>query len=178
MATWVVVLEAVIDEEARTGIHEDELLALGEVLAHHFPVIAGTGWSYETELWVEDNMASGALLTAERLVQAAARQIGLATSEIVRVDIRNAHAIESGVIDWGAAPGARLGIESASPAKKAARAQNALPAGKATPAKKRTAKTRTAKKRPAKKAPAARKSPAGKAAATKGPDTGRRNQRS
>lgn len=165
MAIWVVVLEAVIDEEARAGIEEGELHALGKVLAQHFPVIAGTGWSYETELWVEDNMASGALLAAERLVQAAAREIGLATSEIVRVDIRNAHAIESGVIDWGAAPGARLAIQTAERAqKKEAPAQTALPSGKAPPAKKRAAR----KAPPAKqRAPAKKAAPSKKAARTR-----------
>ena len=148
MAVWVVVLEAIVDQDAQTGFDEENLDALAGALAEHFPVIAGTGRSYETELWVEDSMASGALLTAERLVQAAAREIGLATTEIVRAELRSARAIESGLIDWGTPPGQRAPASEKATAKKA-------PAKKAPGRKKATTTKATAGKAPAtKRAPA------------------------
>jgi hypothetical protein len=135
VAVWVVVLEAIADRDARTGFDEESLDALAGALAEHFPVIAGTGRSYETELWVEDSMASGALLTAERLVQAAAREIGLATTEIVRAEVRSARAIEAGIINWGTPPGQKAAAAKKAPAKKKAVAAKRAPTKRA-PAKK------------------------------------------
>jgi hypothetical protein len=143
MAVWVVVLEAVVDENIESAINEDDLLALNDALAGNFAVVAGTDRSFEAELWVEDNMASGALLAAERLVQYAARDVGLAASEFVRAEIRSARAIEEGLVAYGAAPG-QIQAEKAASEKRAAR--KALP-------KKAGAKKAPARKAPEKKVP-------------------------
>ncbi len=144
MAVWVVVLEAVIDTNVDNPFDQEDLVALQEALAENFSVVAGTDTSYEAELWVEDNMPSGALLSAERLVQYAARDVGLGTTEFVRAEVRSARAIEEGLVAYGAAPG-QLQAERAAAEAKAARAAKRA-ATKKTPGKKAAARKAAGKK--------------------------------
>ncbi|MDQ4133928.1 MAG: hypothetical protein M3179_12160 [Actinomycetota bacterium] len=148
MAVWVVVLEAVVDKDVGSPFNEDDLVALSDALADNFAVVAGTDRSYEAELWVEDNMPSGALLSAERLVQYAARDVGLRTTEFVRAEVRSARAIEEGLVAYGAAPG-QLQAERAAEEAKAARAAKraaAKEAGTEKAAKKAVARKKTVRK--------------------------------
>jgi hypothetical protein len=150
---WVVVLEAVADEEPDPGIQPDDLDAFADALADHYPVVAGTSRSYEAEIWVEENTAGGAMLVAQRLWQAAVREVGLPIWDVLRGEARDARAIESGQLGWGQAPGDEA--EEATAPDPAA-------------AKKAAAKKAAAKKAPGKKV-AGKKAPGKKAAAEGGP---------
>ncbi len=197
MGIWVVVLEAVATErELRgLGIEPGALSDLADELAGNYAVVSERPGAYETELWVEEGTAGGAVLAAQRLCQAAVRFLGLPAWEVVRAEARDAHALETGAIDWPDPPvtdepaeldpvpialdtvtapapaktarARKAAIKKAATTKAATRKAEPKKAatGKAEP-RKATAKKATAKA-PAKKA--ATKAPAKKAAARKAP---------
>ena len=183
MGIWVVVLEAVLGpDDGPDEIGPDDLDALAEELTDYYPVVAGTPTSYEAELWVEDNTAGGAMLTAQRIWQGAVREAGLPMWEVLRAEARDARALESGRLAWASAPGgdagagepeaepepeAELDLEpeprpEPEPRKKAVLTKKAV--RKKTAPKKATAKKATAKKAVVDKKPAAKKGRAGKGA--------------
>ena len=115
-----------------------------EELAAHYAVVTERPGAYETELWVEEGTAGAAILAAQRLSQAAVRFLGLPAWEVVRAEARDAHALETGLIDWpeppdtgdeapeldppppvelAPAPRKRKPAAAKAPAKKAARAK-------------------------------------------------------
>ena len=106
MGIWVVVLEAVQGpDDGPDEIGPEDLDAFAEELADYYPVVAGSPTSYEAELWVEQNTAGEALLTAQRIWQAAVREAGLPMWDVLRGEARDARALESGRLDWASAPG-------------------------------------------------------------------------
>ena len=106
MGIWVVVLEAVQGPDDGPGeIGPEDLDAFAEELADYYPVVAGSPTSYEAELWVEENTAGSALLTAQRIWQAAVRDAGLPMWDVLRGEARDARALESGRLAWASAPG-------------------------------------------------------------------------
>jgi len=102
LGIWVVVLEAVATEGERVGlgIEPGALDDLADELASHYAVVSERPGAYETELWVEEGTAGGAVLAAQFLWQAAVRYLGLPAWEVVRAEARDAHALEIGIIDW------------------------------------------------------------------------------
>ncbi len=106
MGIWVVILEAVATEGERVGlgIEPGALDDLAEELAGHYAVVSERPGAYETELWVEEGTAGGAVLAAQFLWQAAVRYLGLPAWEVVRAEARDAHALEIGIIDWPSPP--------------------------------------------------------------------------
>ncbi|HWC10533.1 MAG TPA: hypothetical protein VG455_04845 [Acidimicrobiales bacterium] len=156
MGIWVVILEAVQGpDDGPDEIGAEDLDAFAEELADYYPVVAGSPTSYEAELWVEDNTAGGAMLTAQRLWQAAVREAGLPMWDVLRGEARDARALESGRLAWGSAPGDD--IEPTEPAPEAAPEPEPQP----RPAPKARKKAAT-KKAPPRKATA--EAPARKAA--------------
>ena len=106
MGIWVVVLEAVQGpDDGPQEIGPDDLDAFADGLADYYPVVAGSPTSYEAELWVEENTAGEALLTAQRIWQGAVRDAGLPMWDVLRGEARDARALESGRLAWGSAPG-------------------------------------------------------------------------
>jgi len=103
---WVVILEAVAtaDERSGLGVEPGALDDLAEELAKHYAVVSERPWAYETEMWVEEGTAGGAVLAAQFLWQAAVRYLGLPAWEVVRAEVRDAHALEVGIIDWPPPP--------------------------------------------------------------------------
>jgi len=103
---WVVILEAVAtaDERSGLGVEPGALDDLAEELATHYAVVSERPWAYETEMWVEEGTAGGAVLAAQFLWQAAVRYLGLPAWEVVRAEVRDAHALEVGIIDWPPPP--------------------------------------------------------------------------
>ena len=87
MGIWVVILEAVATEGEMAGldIEPDALGDLAEELAANYAVVTERPGAFETELWVEEGTAGGAVLAAQRLCQAAVRFLGLPPWEVVRV---------------------------------------------------------------------------------------------
>jgi hypothetical protein len=148
MGIWVVVLEAVQGpDDGPDEIGPDDLDAFADQLADYYPVVAGTPTSYEAELWVEENTAGEALLTAQRIWQGAVREADLPMWDVLRGEARDARALESGRLAWGSAPGEEAeGGDPEPEPEPPARAAKKAPVKK-TPAKK-------AKKAPVKKAPA------------------------
>ncbi len=106
MGIWVVILEAVATEGDRVGLGPEPgaLEDLAEELAGHYAVVSERRGAYETELWVEEGTAGGAVLAAQFLWQAAVRYLGLPAWEVVRAEARDAHALEIGIIDWPVPP--------------------------------------------------------------------------
>ncbi|MDQ6796420.1 MAG: hypothetical protein M3011_00105 [Actinomycetota bacterium] len=106
MGIWVVILEAVATEGERVGLGPEPgaLDDLAEELAGHYAVVSERPGAYETELWVEEGTAGGAVLAAQFLWQAAVRYLGLPAWEVVRAEARDAHALEIGIIDWPVPP--------------------------------------------------------------------------
>jgi hypothetical protein len=163
MGIWVVVLEAVQGpDDGPDEIGPEDLDAFAEELADFYPVVAGSPTSYEAELWVEENTAGEALLTAQRLWQAAVREAGLPMWDVLRGEARDARALESGRLAWGSAPGELAEAEPETepetepepepepePPKRAVR--------KAAVKKKTAAQKAAPKRTPARKAPATRK---------------------
>ncbi len=100
------ILEAVATEGERAGlgIESGALDDLAEELASHYAVVSERSGAYETELWVEEGTAGGAVLAAQFLWQAAVRYLGLPAWEVVRAEARDAHALEIGIIDWPSPP--------------------------------------------------------------------------
>ncbi len=100
------VLEAVATEGERVGlgIEPGALDDLADELASHYAVVSERPGAYETELWVEEGTAGGAVLAAQFLWQAAVRYLGLPAWEVVRAEARDAHALEVGIIDWPSPP--------------------------------------------------------------------------
>lgn len=116
MGIWVVILEAVATERERVGlgIEPGALDDLAEELAGHYAVVSERPGAYETELWIEEGTAGGAVLAAQFLWQTAVRYLGLPAWEVVRAEARDAHALEIGIIDWPSpAPGPddQLGLD-------------------------------------------------------------------
>ncbi len=106
MGIWVVVLEAIQGpDDSPEEIGPDDLDAFAEALADYYPVVAGSPTSYESELWVEENTAGGAMLVAQRIWQQAVRDAGLPMWDVLRGEARDARALESGRLAWGSAPG-------------------------------------------------------------------------
>src|ERR671916_322630 len=106
MGIWVVVLEAVQGpDDGPEEIGPADLDAFAEELADYYPVVAGSPTSYEAELWVEENTAGEALLTAQRIWQGAVRDAGLPMWDVLRGEARDARALESGRLAWASAPG-------------------------------------------------------------------------
>ncbi len=171
------VLEAVATEGERVGlgIEPGALDDLADELASHYAVVSERPGAYETELWVEEGTAGGAVLAAQFLWQAAVRYLGLPAWEVVRAEARDAHALEIGIIDWPSPPAGPDDQEpdelpppdpvSLGPAP--ARAPRRKAVAKTSPATKVAAKKAVAKKAPAKKAAGkkaiAKKAPAKKA---------------
>jgi hypothetical protein len=143
---WVVVLEAVADEEPDPGIEPDDLDALADALADHYPVVAGTRRSYEAEIWVEENTAGGAMLVAQRLWQAAVREAGLPLWDVLRGEARDARALESGQLGWGQAPGDETGAEAPPEPAPVKKAPPKKAAGKKAAGKKAAGKKAAGKK--------------------------------
>ncbi|MGI9080387.1 MAG: hypothetical protein ACR2GF_06180 [Acidimicrobiales bacterium] len=102
MGIWVVLLESVATAEKRRGLGVDPgaLDDLADELAANYAVVTERPWGYETELWVEDGTAGGAILAAQFLCQTAVRYLGLPPWEVVRAEARDAHALEVGLIEW------------------------------------------------------------------------------
>ncbi len=163
MGIWVVILEAVATEKERVGlgIEPGALDDLAEELAGHYAVVSERPGAYETELWVEEGTAGGAVLAAQFLWQAAVRYLGLPAWEVVRAEARDAHALEIGIIDWPSPPAGTDDQQSdelpapnpvslgPAPRRKAV--------AKKSPATKVAAKKAVAKKAVAKKARSARR---------------------
>ncbi len=162
------ILEAVATEKERVGlgIEPGALDDLAEELAGHYAVVSERPGAYETELWVEEGTAGGAVLAAQFLWQAAVRYLGLPAWEVVRAEARDAHALEIGIIDWPSPPAGPDDEEpdelpssdpvslGPAPARTARRKPPATKAPvKKTVAEKSVAKKAAAKKSPAKKAP-------------------------
>jgi len=103
---WVVILEAVASVGERSGLDVEPgaLDDLAEELAGHYAVVSERPWAYETELWVEEGTAGGAVLAAQFLWQSAVRYLGLPAWEVVRAEARDAHSLEVGIIDWPTPP--------------------------------------------------------------------------
>jgi len=103
---WVVILEAVasVGERSGLGVEPGALDDLAEELAGHYAVVSERPWAYETELWVEEGTAGGAVLAAQFLWQSAVRYLGLPAWEVVRAEARDAHSLEVGIIDWPTPP--------------------------------------------------------------------------
>ena len=99
MGIWVVVLEAVAGDDPST-IEPDDLDALADELAECYPQVAGGPAFYQAEFWVEESNAGGAVMHALRVWQAAIRELGMPSWDVVRAEARDAHAIEAGLIDW------------------------------------------------------------------------------
>ncbi len=164
------ILEAVATEKERVGlgIEPGALDDLAEELAGHYAVVSERPGAYETELWVEEGTAGGAVLAAQFLWQAAVRYLGLPAWEVVRAEARDAHALEIGIIDWPSPP---AGPDDQEPDGLAPPDPVSLgPAPARAPRRKAVAKKVAAKKTPAKKAPAkkaAARKVAGKKAAAK-----------
>jgi hypothetical protein len=160
---WVVVLEAVAGDEPEPGIEPDDLDALADALADHYPVVAGTRSSYEAEIWVEENTAGGAMLVAQRLWQAAVRDAGLPLWDVLRGEARDARALEKGQLQWAQAPGDEAEPEHAAPEAPAPapakKAGDKKAAGKKAAAKKAAGKKAAGKKAAGKKAGAAGAAP-------------------
>src|SRR5436305_11509677 len=105
MEIWVVILEAVAGENDHAlGIEPGACDDLAEELAANYAVVTEGPGAYETELWVEEGTAGGAVLAAQRLWQAAVRYLGLPAWEVVRAEVRDAHALEIGAIPWPSPP--------------------------------------------------------------------------
>lgn len=174
MGIWVVILEAVATEGERggLGIEPGALDDLAEELAGHYAVVKDRPGAYETELWVEEGTAGGAVLAAQFLWQAAVRYLGLPAWEVVRAEARDAHALETGIIDWPDPPvgpdeePAALGPVPPSPPepaprpmRSASKSASAKKVAKKAPTKKVATTTVATKKAPAKKAPAKKVAP-------------------
>ena len=158
MGIWVVILEAVQGpDDGPDEIGPEDLDAFAEELADYYPVVAGSPTSYEAELWVEDNTAGGAMLTAQRLWQAAVREAGLPMWDVLRGEARDARALESGRLAWGSAPG-----EDVEAGAEPAPEPEPEPAPEPPPAPSTRKKKAATKKAPARKATA--EAPARKAA--------------
>jgi len=171
MGIWVVILEAVASEGERVGLGPEPgaLEDLAEELAGHYAVVSERPGAYETELWVEEGTAGGAVLAAQFLWQAAVRYLGLPAWEVVRAEARDAHALEIGVIDWPVPPAGPddPGSDELAPPDLATISPAPLQPSKRKPAaKKAVAKKAVAKKAVAKK-PAAEKPAAEKPVARK-----------
>ncbi len=167
MGIWVVVLEAVQGPDDGPGeIGPEDLDAFAEELADYYAVVAGSPTSYEAELWVEENTAGGAMLTAQRIWQGAVRDAGLPMWDVLRGEARDARALESGRLAWASAPGE--GGEAPQPAPEPELEHEAPPVLEPEPpidlpAKKKAAAKKAARKKAGvKKAPAARKASARK----------------
>ncbi|HEX2192015.1 MAG TPA: hypothetical protein VHH09_02390 [Acidimicrobiales bacterium] len=165
MGIWVVVLEAVQGpDDGPDEIGPEDLDAFAEELDDYYPVVAGSPTSYEAELWVEENTAGGAMLTAQRIWQAAVREAGLPMWDVLRGEARDARALESGRLAWGSAPGEEgppaegeepepePEPEPAPAAKARKKAATKKAVGKKAVAKKAVKKS-TAKKKGARRAP-------------------------
>ncbi|MEN3315101.1 MAG: hypothetical protein V7605_1335 [Acidimicrobiaceae bacterium] len=102
MGIWVVLLESVAtaDERRGLGVEPGALDDLADELAANYAVVTERPWGYETELWVEEGTAGGAMLAAQFLCQTAVRYLGLPPWEVVRAEARDAHALEVGLIEW------------------------------------------------------------------------------
>lgn len=163
MGIWVVVLEAVQGpDDGPDEIGPDDLDAFAEELADYYPVVAGSPTSYEAELWVEDNTAGGAMLTAQRLWQAAVRDAGLPMWDVLRGEARDARALESGRLAWASAPGEEAEAAAAAEAELEPEPQpepDPPKRAKKAPVKKTAARKTAAKRAGAKKAAAAEKAP-------------------
>ena len=147
MGIWVVVLEAVLGpDDGPEEIGPDDLDAFADELADYYPVVAGSPTSYEAELWVEENTAGEALLTAQRIWQGAVRDAGLPMWDVLRGEARDARALESGRLAWGSAPG---DVEDAEPGPEPEPEPEPEPPRRAP--RKATAKKAVAKKAPARK---------------------------
>ena len=147
MGIWVVVLEAVQGpDDGPEEIGPDDLDAFADELADYYPVVAGTPTSYEAELWVDENTAGEALLTAQRIWQGAVRDAGLPMWNVLRGEARDARALESGRLAWGSAPSEDAEVAAPEPEP-----EPEPPARKKAAAKKAPAKKAVAKKAPAKK---------------------------
>ena len=168
MGIWVVILEAVAAEgEGGLGIEPGALEDLADELAANYAVVTERPGAFETELWVEEGTAGLAVLAAQRLCQAAVRFLGLPAWEVVRAEARDAHALETGRIDWPEPPDAADDVGEQEPPAPPPPELEAV-AG-ATGASKKKAKKKVlaaADKAPARKAPA-KKASARKASARK-----------
>jgi len=155
LGIWVVILEAVATEKERVGlgIEPGALDDLAEELASHYAVVSERPGAYETELWVEEGTAGGAVLAAQFLWQAAVRYLGLPAWEVVRAEARDAHALEIGIIDWPSPPAGPddVGPDELPPDPVRLGPVPAPTARRRPPAKKAVAKKAVAKKAPAKK---------------------------
>jgi hypothetical protein len=102
LGIWVVLLESVATAEERRGlgVEPGALDDLAEELGANYAVVTERPWGYETELWVEEGTAGGAILAAQFLCQTAVRYLGLPPWEVVRAEARDAHALEVGLIEW------------------------------------------------------------------------------
>jgi len=166
LGIWVVILEAVATERERVGLGNEPgaLDDLAEELAGHYAVVSERPGAYETELWVEEGTAGGAMLAAQFLWQAAVRYLGLPAWEVVRAEARDAHALEIGIID---SPSPPAGPDDQEPDELSPPEPVTLgPAPAREPRRKAVAKKAVAKKAVAKKA-VAKKAPANKVAAKK-----------
>lgn len=99
MGIWVVVMEAVAGDDPNT-IEPEDLDALAEELGECYPQVSGGPAFYQAELWVEESNAGGAVMHALRVWQAAVRELGMPTWDVVRAEARDAYAIEAGLIEW------------------------------------------------------------------------------
>jgi len=163
---WVVILEAVAapGDTAGLGIEPGSLDDLTEELAAHYAVVTERPGAYETELWVEEGTAGAAILAAQRLSQAAVRFLGLPAWEVVRAEARDAHALETGLIDWPEPSNVGDETPEIEPPPPEPRPPAPRKPKKEAPVKKAAAKKASARKAPIKKA-AARKAPARKGTA-------------
>ena len=166
MGIWVVILEAVAapGDTAGLGIEPGSLDDLTEELAAHYAVVTERPGAYETELWVEEGTAGAAILAAQRLSQAAVRFLGLPAWEVVRAEARDAHALETGLIDWPEPSNVGDETPEIEPPPPEPRPPAPRKPKKEAPVKKAAAKKASARKAPIKKA-AARKAPARKGTA-------------
>src|SRR5215210_5984007 len=167
MGIWVVVLEAVQGpDDGPDEIGPDDLDAFAEELADYYPVVAGSPTSYEAELWVEENTAGEALLTAQRIWQGAVREAGLPMWDVLRGEARDARALESGRLAWSSAPGEDVEPAAPDPGDEPEPELEPEPPPEPEPparARRAPAKKVGGKKAAAKKATAARKAPVRKA---------------
>jgi hypothetical protein len=155
MGIWVVVLEAVRGpDDGAEEIGPEDLDAFADELVDYYPVVAGSPTSYEAELWVEENTAGAALLTAQRIWQGAVREAGLPMWDVLRGEARDARALESGRLAWASAPGDDAEAVEAEPEPEPGAELEPEPP-------KRAARTAPSKKKAApKKAAAKKKAPA------------------